>query len=48
LTPNSEGFDSFAPAHFDLRFAHLCRSRPGGSIREQALSELMDTLGTRR
>ena len=33
---NSERIDSFAPARFGLRLAHLCRSRPRGSIREQA------------
>ena len=31
----SERIDSVAPARFDLRFTHLCRSRPRGSIRGQ-------------
>jgi hypothetical protein len=34
---NSESIDSRAPAHFDLRFAHLCRSTPIRSIREQSI-----------
>ena len=31
----SERIDSVVPARFDLRFTHLCRSRPRGSIRGQ-------------
>jgi hypothetical protein len=40
---SSESFDSFAPAPSASGLAHLCRSRPRGSIREQAKETKIET-----